>query len=209
MKSPLIRAATTALALTLSMITGQAFANPVTYWLSGSFILQGDVTTDLGLVSDNTSYSGSITVDSGTFTAWSFSTQASGAFDGYNYQSLSGGSIASYPLIAFCSGPCDGTGDPARALLLIPSSIFGFPGISTELTMLEFMGGSNTDGLPFCGISSSDCGDTVEPTTYIQAFRVGNVNLSEVAPVPEPETYALMLAGLGLVGVVARRRKAT
>jgi hypothetical protein len=28
----------------------------------------------------------------------------------------------------------------------------------------------------------------------------------EVAPVPEPETYALMLAGLGLVGFIARRR---
>ncbi|WP_229634124.1 FxDxF family PEP-CTERM protein [Duganella qianjiadongensis] len=27
------------------------------------------------------------------------------------------------------------------------------------------------------------------------------------APVPEPETYAMLLAGLGLVGVVARRRK--
>jgi hypothetical protein len=27
-----------------------------------------------------------------------------------------------------------------------------------------------------------------------------------VAVVPEPETYALMLAGLGAVGVVARRR---
>lgn len=27
------------------------------------------------------------------------------------------------------------------------------------------------------------------------------------APVPEPETYAMMLAGLGLLGVVARRRK--
>lgn len=29
-----------------------------------------------------------------------------------------------------------------------------------------------------------------------------------LAPVPEPETYALMLAGLGLLGVAARRRKA-
>lgn len=29
-----------------------------------------------------------------------------------------------------------------------------------------------------------------------------------LAPVPEPESYAMMLAGLGLLGVVARRRKA-
>jgi hypothetical protein len=28
-----------------------------------------------------------------------------------------------------------------------------------------------------------------------------------VAPIPEPETYAMMLAGLGLLGVMARRRK--
>lgn len=28
-----------------------------------------------------------------------------------------------------------------------------------------------------------------------------------LAPVPEPETYAMLLAGLGLLGVVARRRK--
>ncbi len=27
------------------------------------------------------------------------------------------------------------------------------------------------------------------------------------APVPEPETYAMMMAGLGLIGMVARRRK--
>lgn len=28
-----------------------------------------------------------------------------------------------------------------------------------------------------------------------------------IAPVPEPETYALMLAGLGLLGIAGRRRK--
>ncbi|MDR1854328.1 MAG: FxDxF family PEP-CTERM protein [Azoarcus sp.] len=26
-------------------------------------------------------------------------------------------------------------------------------------------------------------------------------------PVPEPETYAMLLAGLGIVGMVARRRR--
>ncbi|MCU6500595.1 PEPxxWA-CTERM sorting domain-containing protein [Rugamonas sp. A1-17] len=43
--------------------------------------------------------------------------------------------------------------------------------------------------------------------TSLQA--TSNAGLYQVgAPVPEPETYAMMLAGLGLVGVIARRRKA-
>lgn len=36
------------------------------------------------------------------------------------------------------------------------------------------------------------------------AFEVGRFT---VTPIPEPETYALMLAGLGALGFVARRRK--
>ena len=37
--------------------------------------------------------------------------------------------------------------------------------------------------------------------------RISTYGVS-VSPIPEPETYALMLAGLGLVGFMARRRKA-
>ncbi len=40
------------------------------------------------------------------------------------------------------------------------------------------------------------------------AFDVLNVNSAVVTnPVPEPESYAMMLAGLGLLGFIARRRK--
>jgi hypothetical protein len=37
--------------------------------------------------------------------------------------------------------------------------------------------------------------------------RLDNVSVTAVSPVPEPETYALMLAGLGVLGAFARRRK--
>jgi hypothetical protein len=43
---------------------------------------------------------------------------------------------------------------------------------------------------------------------HTAAFAGGEIRgqFTEVTPVPEPETYALMLAGLGLVGWAARRR---
>jgi hypothetical protein len=45
-----------------------------------------------------------------------------------------------------------------------------------------------------------------DPTLSFAVFENGQ-QLSFAAAVPEPETYAMMLAGLGLLGFTARRRK--
>ncbi len=41
-----------------------------------------------------------------------------------------------------------------------------------------------------------------------EAMGFDNFSVTAVPAIPEPETYALMLAGLGVVGFMARRRKA-
>ena len=40
-----------------------------------------------------------------------------------------------------------------------------------------------------------------------RSFAVGNVSVLATDPVPEPETYAMFLAGLAAVGFIARRRR--
>jgi hypothetical protein len=43
--------------------------------------------------------------------------------------------------------------------------------------------------------------------TSVTFSATGSSHGFEVAAIPEPETYALMLAGLGLIGAAARRRR--
>lgn len=51
----------------------------------------------------------------------------------------------------------------------------------------------------------TDSGDAGRKQAFIEKKFVG-LSVSAVPAVPEPETYALMLAGLAMIGLVARRR---
>ena len=46
-----------------------------------------------------------------------------------------------------------------------------------------------------------------EPDTYTMLVADGDIANGAVSHAPEPETYAMLLAGLGMLGFVARRRK--
>ena len=73
----------------------------------------------------------------------------------------------------------------------------GQSGNWTNWQLFEFdvVGNGNTGTLKFADASS--------PNTYGGSLD----NVSLVAAVPEPETYALMMAGLGAVAFMARRRR--
>ena len=77
------------------------------------------------------------------------------------------------------------------------------------------------------GVNASSCGGVFSATSYVQAgdtakiggtgclgtgngFGIGTngtaVHINVTSPVPEPETYGMILAGLGLLGFMARRK---
>ncbi|HEY9238530.1 MAG TPA: flocculation-associated PEP-CTERM protein PepA [Burkholderiaceae bacterium] len=90
---------------------------------------------------------------------------------------------------------------------------YAFAGASLDFNIAQGAEGFFAAPNPFYDIALttfSNTPDTVTP--FSNGFYItqggGKISFSPVTPVPEPETYALMLAGLGAVGFVARRRRA-
>lgn len=64
-------------------------------------------------------------------------------------------------------------------------------------------------GLTVGNIGAGTSGEVDGMAGFKTVLPVSAGSIFQVSAIPEPETYALMLAGLSLLGFVARRRKAT
>jgi hypothetical protein len=116
-------------------------------------------------------------------------------------------------------------GNPATLTFTTPvdyiSFLWGSPDTYNSLTVNSTNGSQNfttaTLGFPvqngdqsfnqsvqFSAIAGSLITSLVFSSPSANAFEVARFS---VTPIPEPETYALMLGGLGVLGFVARRRR--
>ncbi len=62
-------------------------------------------------------------------------------------------------------------------------------------------------GFVSTGLMTSLVLSAVQPTPNFLWPTTDNLTLGVAAPIPEPQTYAMLLAGLGFVGYMARRRR--
>ena len=106
----------------------------------------------------------------------------------------------------------------------VPATVSGqtsFDGILSALSL--FSAGANgavgggddtllaTSTLPGSESLTLDYNQSLSGLSYITVTGISNASggaiyAGEIAPIPEPETYAMLLAGLGLMGAVVRRR---
>lgn len=87
----------------------------------------------------------------------------------------------------------------------------GIANYGSNFTNTGSITGNSSDVLSLIRIDAPNASATTASTSFAYAGTTaylsnGTFNLASVAAVPEPETLAMLLAGIGLVGSIARRR---
>ena len=131
------------------------------------------------------------------------------------------------PLLAIGYHYHTGTGDPNFRSVLLPNvgdglySLSFVDGLGSHTVSLQhdlqfFFGSGGVDDFTVTGIEESAALDPSNPTAFVTGltFSANGDFTGTMTPltvsvnaVPEPESYALMLAGLGILGMIARRRR--
>ena len=164
---------------------------------------QGGVATNLGLhdslTFDNSTFTNSTTGTNGTFdNFWVFSLAPAGkaTLDAV-FLPIENISLFDAKLFNVTASTCGGTGAACSALTL-GSLIADAPANPAFVSALDFLSlDAGTYAIEVSGlVSNLVAGQT--------ASYAGNL---QVAAVPEPSEWALMIAGLGAMGWIAKRRK--
>jgi hypothetical protein len=169
--------------------------------------INGQVATNLGLYNpthfDNGTFSNATTGQNGNFdNFWVFSINPAGntAINAI-FQPVNNISNFDVKLFGVTSDICAANTGTAGGLCtaLTLGALLDDPGSNPN-----FVSNINFQTLN-AGVYAFEVSGTISGLVAGQpASYTGNL---QVTPVPEPETYTLVLAGLGVMGVVARRRK--
>ncbi|HEX6659869.1 MAG TPA: flocculation-associated PEP-CTERM protein PepA [Ilumatobacter sp.] len=186
------------------------------FQLDGSAVVAGGLNTTYGMyfqfegTGTQTMNNPFTTANTGTFDTLTFTLygyngpSATFGFDGSNNPTISGAAGA----VALATGTLD---SGAVGTVPVGGSYSPFASANMTFTINPAAAEFFASPEPFYGmvmaafINTTSQVNVISPNEFTIFQGGGSVNFA--APIPEPETYALMLAGLGVVAFVARRRR--